>query len=213
MISSSIITSCLPHIGRALIAFVMIGASSGCDRIGSALGLTGEVEQVPPQPVAAERLRITIVKAGTQATLAPVSQRGDVTVWQTLDGITLSFQDGILIATRGLGDDLMASDVDATRDMLRGNVTQEYYPQIRSYLDGEDQIQFRSFQCRRSGLTREQVRLGEVSRSLTRISEHCVSPGRDVTNTFWIDTAGTVVKSRQWVRPNVGYVETERVQE
>lgn len=186
-------------------------ALSGCDRIGPALDLTGKVEQVPPQPISDERLRVVLPNTGADATLAPVSRRGDVTVWQTLDGITVTFQRGVLIATRGLGDDLMSADVQNTVTILRSNMSSQYYPQIRSYLDGEDQTRFRTYQCRQSDVSVEQTRVGSISQTLRRVTETCVSLDRETTNTYWLDPAGTVLKSRQWVRPNVGYMKTEYV--
>ncbi|MCA1777525.1 MAG: YjbF family lipoprotein [Loktanella sp.] len=195
----------------ALAACALILAFGGCDRIGPALDVTGKVEQVPPRPIAAERLRVVLPTTGADATLAPVSRRGDVTVWQTLDGITVTFRGGVLIATRGLGDDLMSSDVQNTLAMLRGSASSQYYPQIRSHLDGENQTRFRSYQCRRNDLSVQQTRIGTITRSLTRVTEHCVSPDNETTNTYWLDPTGTVLKSRQWVRPDIGYMETEYV--
>ena len=194
-------------------ACVVMTALGGCDRLGPAFGLTGRVDQVPPQPIASERLRVVLPATGADATLAPVSRNGDVTVWQTLDGITVSFRRGVLIATRGLGDDLMSSDVEGTLAMLRGANTQAYYPQIRSYLDGEDQTRFRSYQCRRSERAQERVGLGDETRNLRRVTEHCVSPDAEATNTYWLDQAGNVVMSRQWVRPGTGYMQTQYVRQ
>lgn len=199
----------LPVLALTTCAFIL--ALGGCDRIGPALDVTGKVEQVPPRPIAAERLRVVLPKTGAEATLAPVSRRDDVTVWQTLDGITVTFRGGVLIATRGLGDDLMSSDVQNTLAMLRGTVSSQYYPQIRSYLDGENQTLFRSYQCRRSDLSVQQTRIGTITRSLTRVTEDCVSPDNETTNTYWLDPTGAVLKSRQWVRPDIGYMETEYV--
>lgn len=194
----------------ACLATFMLG---GCDRVGPALDLTGQVEQIPPRPITEELLRVVLPQTGVEATLGLISQRDDVAVWQTLDGITVTFRQGVLIATRGLGDDLMSSDVDNTLIMLKGGPSQEYYPQIRSYLDGEDQTQFRAYQCRQSDLSMQQSSMGSLSRNLKRVTEHCVSTDGEVTNTYWLDPAGTVVRSRQWVRPDVGYIETERVQQ
>lgn len=186
---------------------------ASCERIGAALDVTGQVAQIPPQPIASERLRVALPKTGAVATLAPVSQRDDVTIWQTLDGITVSFRRGVLIATRGLGDDLMSSDVDHTLAMLSGSLPQADYPQVRSYLDGEDQTQFQTYQCRRTDLSTQQTKLGAVTRDLRHVTELCTSTEGDVSNSYWLDATGAVVKSRQWVAPNVGYMETEYVQQ
>jgi len=177
--------------------------TAGCDRVSRALELTGTVAAVPPLPIGPARLRVTLPATGAQATLAPVAHNADVTVWQTLDGITLSLREGVLVATRGLGDDLMSADVDGTLAMLRGSNREAQYPHIRSYLDGEDRTVFRSFQCRQEA--------GTGAGPARQVVEHCVSTDIEMTNTYWLDGAGKIVRSRQWVSPTVAYMETERL--
>jgi len=190
--------------GRAaLAAGLVLLLAAGCDRLSRALDLTGTVAAVPPQPIGPARLRVTLPATGAQATLAPVARNGGVTVWQTLDGITLSFRSGVLVATRGLGDDLMSADPSGTLAMLRGPTGAAQYPHIRSYLDGEDRTVFRSFQCRR------EARSG--TGAARQVVERCISTDVEVTNTYWLDAAGEIVRSRQWVSPTVDYMETERL--
>jgi hypothetical protein len=181
---------------------------AGCDRVGGALGLTGTVGAVPAHPIGPERLRVSLPKTGAQAVLGPVSKTGRTTVWQTLDGITLAFRDGVLTGTRGLGDDLMSADVSGDLAMLRGVGANEYHPHIRAYLDGEDQTVYRSYQCRRTAQGRETTRDAATAR---RIGMLCTSPRDSFTNVYWLNGAGDVTKSRQWVSPTIGYMETERV--
>ena len=130
---------------RRLLSPALIMAAAlvaGCDRVLNTLNLTGNVSGAAPQLIGSERLRVSLPETGAVAVLGPVSRSGNVTVWQTLDGITLSFQRGVLIATRGLGDDLMSADVEGALDLLRGRDDGGYYPHIRSYLDGEDRTVF-----------------------------------------------------------------------
>lgn len=194
-----------------LAAAIALSTLGGCHRISDGLGLTGQVTAVAPQPIGPQRLRVSLPSRATTATLAPVARRDNVTVWQTLDGITLSLRGGLLIATRGLGNDLMSSDVTDNLAMLAGHTGNEYYPQIRSYLDGEDRTVFRASQCRRSGQQQVQTLVDGERRMLTQIEETCLSPNQRVTNSYWVDQSGVVLKSRQWVGPKNEYMETEHV--
>lgn len=208
-------TVTLPQ-ARRLSATVVVLASlaltSGCDKLTNRLGLTGQVSAVAPQPIGPERMRVMLPARGAQATLAPVARSGGTTVWQTLDGITLSFRQGVLVGTRGLGDDLMTSGITNTLAMVDGKLDDMYYPHVRSYLDGEYQTEFRSFQCRQQARSREQTSIGGHIYVTRKIEERCVSPRDEFTNTYWLNTSGEVIKSRQWVSPAIEYMETERVQ-
>jgi|AntRauTorcE11898_2_1112593.scaffolds.fasta_scaffold09655_2 hypothetical protein len=191
-----------------VLALVVMTLLSSCERVSQLTGLTGTVPVSEPQVIGPELLRVSIPEIGAQATLGPVARRDDVTVWQTLDGITLSLREGALIATRGLGDDLMSADVTGRIEMLRGDGGGQFYPHIRSYLDGEDRTVFRSYQCRRA----EQDEMVDDGDSvLRRIEELCISPSDRFTNVYWLAPGGTMIRSRQWISPEIQYMETSRV--
>ncbi len=199
---------------RPLLLFVTTLAllfASGCNRLSDGLGLTGQVKQIAPEPIAPQRLRVILPSLGAEAILAPVARRQDVTVWQTLDGITLAFQDGLLINTRGLGNDLMSSDVSSNLSMLGGAAGDTYYPQTRSYLDGEDRIIFQEYKCHKLSQQNLQLTIGATPHSVSQIEENCSSQEHEFENIYWVDQAGVVLKSRQWVSLNVGFMETEYV--
>lgn len=188
------------------LAVLLLG---GCERVTGALNLTGQVAPQAPQPVGPERLRVTLPARGASATLAPVARNGDVTVWQTRDGITLSFRDGLLIGTRGLGDDLMSADVEGTQAMLRAPATDLYHLHVRTYLGGEDQTLYRRYHCRETGRADKDLSVAGETRGTRRIEVSCTAPDGEMTNIYWLDPAGGIVRSRQWVSPAVGYMEAE----
>jgi len=201
-----------PILGFALSAMILF---SGCDQLTRITGLTGKVPASEPQVIGPELMRVSIPAIEAEATLGPVARQDGVTVWQTLDGITLSFRGGSLIATRGLGDDLMSADVAGRLEMLRNSRVSSaseggYYPHIRSYLDGEDRTVFRSYQCRRVVPTESDTESNGDS-ELRRIEELCVSPTDRFTNVYWLDPNGAVIRSRQWISPTLEHMETARV--
>ncbi|MET4130137.1 YjbF family lipoprotein [Roseovarius sp. MBR-6] len=188
----------------ALVAALALG---GCDQamrgaLGS-LDLAGNVAAVQPQLIGDERLDVVIPAREARARLGPVARTGDVTVWQTLDGITLAMRQGVLVATRGLGDDLMSAEVDGVLALLRGAAGEGPVPHIRSRLDGEDRTEFRSYQCKRDA--------GVPDAGLRRVEVLCISPQDRFTNTYWLNSAGAVIRSRQWISPALGHLESTRI--
>ncbi|WP_420569048.1 YjbF family lipoprotein [Thalassovita sp.] len=161
-----------------------------------------QLDQVTSPLIAA-----SLTGPGTFATLAPVGVNGDVVTWRSADQITLSLKQGVIVATRGLGQDLMAADVEGTLRMIAG--ASEPYTRIQTYLDGEYQTQFRAFTCRTEGSAPEQIEIVEQTHQTRRIEESCFSPGTRIANTFWVDAGGTIWKSRQWIGPGLGYMETD----
>jgi hypothetical protein len=147
----------------------------------------------------------------TSFTLRQYSRNQSIQTWKSGDGVSLSFDRGVLVATRGLGDDLMSSDATKTVQMLSGNTGSEYYPRFQTYLDGEYQSQFRTFQCKRSGAHSETIEIFDISHNTTRIEETCYSPGFEITNIFWRGSDGMLWKSKQWISPSLNYLVTERL--
>ncbi len=119
-------------------------------------------------------------------------QNRDVVTYFTPDGISMAYKSGVLVATRGLGFDLMEADVDEVLQSLRTG--RNGAVRVHRYLDGEDQIVLRSFVCDYEGSA--------------RITETCYSDGFSIENTYQMN-AGSVTASRQWIGPQQGYIRLE----
>ena len=139
------------------------------------------------------------------------SENGPVKTWNSKDGVSLSFERGVVVGTRGLGDDLMSSDVNGSLVMLAGQMGDRFYQRFQTYLDGEYQSQFRSFQCQRTSSRREVVRIFERNHATTRTEETCYTPDLQFTNIYWRGSDGIMWKSQQWISPSIKYLVTERL--
>ena len=142
--------------------------------------------------------------------LNPLATNGEVTTWRAPDDITFSFRNGVLVATRGLGQDMMTADMEATLNALR-RPPAGLYQRFQGTLDGQSSIDYRAFQCRVTVRASEAVTIIERTVATTRTEETCISPGVEVTNIYWRGADGVMWKSRQWVGSDIGYLETERL--
>ncbi len=109
---------------------------------------------------------------------------GGGTLWLSPSGSGFTFEDGLLVATRGVGEDLMSSDLTQLRALLRAgrDGTAERF---HTTLDGEGQVVLESYVCTvtvRGGTAREDCA------GLTRnfVNNYTIAPG-----------TGTVLSSRQ----------------
>lgn len=146
---------------------------------------------------------------GTLATMVPVGHNGGVVTWRSGDDVSLSLDHGVVVATRGLGHDLMSADVADTRAVLDGTDEGTDYTRIHSYLDGEYQVVFRAFRCRKDVEAATTVEIVQQTHAVTRIEESCFSDQGNIANSFFLGADGTVWKSKQWISPALGYMETE----
>ena len=168
------------------------------------IGLTREIIEQSGQ----ELILVTVPSRGAAATLIRAGQNGDKVTWISPDGIGLTYRGGILIATRGFGDDLMAADV---ADLARGLRAGRLAVRVHDYLDGEDQILRRTFQCDLQGGGSETIEIVERVYRTRVVEEVCRTRGGGFTNRYWIDGSGRILQSVQFVSPQVGFVVTQRL--
>jgi hypothetical protein len=189
----------------------LLPSGGGAGGANPAASLDRATLEAQGQPV----LYATLPALGTSALMRPSGRNGDVVTWRTPDRVSLSLHAGVLVATRGLGHDLMSAETTRARAALSetapGPASGAGYPRIYGYLDGEHRPQFRSFFCRVSGRDREVIEILGARHAVTRITESCSDPDLEFTNTHWRGPDGLAWKSRQWVGPDLGYLHTERL--
>lgn len=174
-----------------------------------------------PEAPDARQVAADIAKA-LEATDAPlilltVPKRKQVTVMQkleenrgyetygTADRRSIVLRGGMLTGTRGLGHDVMSSDVAEVRALV-SNRRSGTARRVMRYLDGEDLTVARVWQC--------DVRVGDIGRvtlaqrkaDVTEVTETCAGDGPDFTNTYQVGAEGRILASRQWHSPPVGYL-------
>lgn len=181
--------------GKALVLLACAAALAGC---GPSPRHQAELAAAAQPFLTAPLIRADLPARKARAVLRPVGQNGTVSTWQTLDRITLSFDDGILVASRGLGDDLMGADAAPTRAALAGQAEGVYRRKLR-YLTGDNHSTWLTAGCVMRALGGEN--------GLRRFEESCRARDHAFTNVFELDSAGRVAKSRQWLSPALGYVD------
>jgi len=127
----------------------------------------------------------------TSATLAPVGQNGPVTTWQTADGVQVMTQAGMVIATRGFGDDIMATDLGGLPDALRDGGGQYQRHILR--LDGN------------FGQLREKLAcsLSDGADGPRHRLEICDG----IRNAYELGRNDAIRAATQWIGPRTGYLE------
>ena len=154
-------------------------------------------------------LFVGIENRNAYATLSPFGENRGVVTWVSSDGITLNYRGGLLVATRGLGQDLMAADTREALVAIRSGAGKSV--RIYDYLDGEDQPVRRSFVCKVDSPGRETIEIFGIKLTLRKVIEECNNPEYRIENTYWISGQHRIWQSNQWVGPDVGYVFSQQL--
>jgi len=142
------------------------------------------------------------------ALLQPFHSSGDVQTWVTGDASSISLRQGVVIATRGLGPDLMSASVPSLATLATGGGTHQ---RMFTLLDGADQPQRLEYSCKVTSITPESTIVVGLASATRHIVEECRGSGPAFTNHFWVEIGGKVRKSRQWIGQNIAYVDIEQL--
>ena len=149
-------------------------------------------------------LLVTAYGGASVVSMVPVSQTGNRTTWISADNVTVTVQDGILVATRGLPRDLMAARVDGVRAALSagGGSAQR----VHETLDDLDQISTELLQCSIVFDAAETVTILQKAIPTRRFKETCQGQRTAFSNTYWIASGNRLVKTSQAVAPETGFL-------
>ena len=142
------------------------------------------------------------------AALAAGGSNGNRITWLSADGLSVTTQNGVMVATRGFPRDLMAADISGTMQALiagGGSATR-----VQETLSDTDQIVSQRFSCTVASQGRETI--GILGRQIgTEVfAEECQSDRLAFTNRYWIDDAGKMVRSLQAIASEAGYIQLDR---
>lgn len=208
----ALLAGCGPLSGGNPLARGIVDAVTGSVETGApppppasaASGLTREM--IEAQPV--DLLRVSLVGFGVTSLYGQIGQNGDRITWGASDSSSVTTQGGILIATRGMGNDLLGADVSAVRQVLmRGGS----YQRSMSFLDGLGQLDRQIFDCTARLSRSETLTIFDSRYVTTIVEESCANDAHRFSNTYWRDSQGVIWQSRQWISPTAGYLGYQRL--
>ena len=149
-------------------------------------------------------LLVTAYGGASVVSVVPVSSNGNRDTWISADNVTVTLENGIVVATRGLPRDLIAARVDGVRSALSagGGAAQR----VHETLDDLDQISTELLQCSIVFDAAETVTILQKAIPTRRFKETCQGQRTAFSNTYWIASGNRLVKTSQAVAPETGFL-------
>lgn len=173
-----------------------------------------------PDPEAVAAARKALEEAGTPLYIiqakalgfatyfGKLGQNGDVVTWSTKDFTTVALRDGMVVATRGFGPDILSAEAPTTAQVQTGTGTthRRYY-----YLDAADQRVEMSYDCQLSRAGTETITLVGKSYAARRVDETCSGERGSFVNSFWFDKEAKLRQSSQLLAPGIANLLLQRI--
>lgn len=160
-------------------------------------------------------MQVNVLSRGGSDFLKKIAQRSDghrgaVEVWRGSDGTQLILRNGVVVGTRGIGEDIISSDaaglIEALQRAGSGNGERRYFVSNGDYSDTELVLS-----CDIENLGRATTRIVHLSFQTVHLKETCIGGANDrvrIANEYWVQPrTGTIRRSKQWVGPLSGYFE------
>ena len=125
--------------------------------------------------------------------------------WIGGGGAMLSLYNGELVATRGLGGDLMGASVPKSK-AFSARLGASYIKKIR-YLTLDNQNDDHALKCKMAkSKEREIIVVFELEHNVSKYTESCVNGAYNIKNEFWQDSSGITIMSKQYHSEAIGYL-------
>lgn len=149
--------------------------------------------------------------SGQNGTLTPYPGEGVGKTWLGADGATITLEQGIVKASRGMGDDIMGSSPPMLQWARIENSDPIYSREVK-YITGNNKISERIFVCKiKKDNQKKIVTIWDVKFLTQRFDEMCNNDGFKINNVYYVDDRGIVRKSSQYHSETIGYIITERL--
>jgi hypothetical protein len=189
----------------------------GPQLVTAAKTLAGRTTEAPPPPPLAtddqiaanpgQFMRVNFRDLGRWDTLVAGGTNGGRVTWIGSANLSVTLENGIVVATRGLPRDLMGADASQTwAAITAGGGTAE---RRHDFLDNLDQISGRLLQCSIASMGPDSFERREQTQNTTRFEERCTSDQLQFTNVYWLNESGQIIRSLQAVSPDAGYLQID----
>jgi len=144
---------------------------------------------------------------GASAYLAVVGNNNGIETWSGNERVSVSLRDGVLVATRGMGSDIMAARAPSAAALSAGTgqTSRDYV-----YLDGADQTQKVTYTCTLSSKGAETITVLGRTHATRHIVENCTGTQGTAVNHFWFE-GGMIRQSSQVLVGGVGNLTLQRI--
>lgn len=173
--------------------------------------------QLPPGPV----IRLDLPEAGQSAFALFAATGGETVTFATVTGQTVTFRGAAVVATRGFVHDLMGVEMPPVERAVAQRAASRH-ARVHRYLGPDDREHARRFDCTLAREGSEPVTLVSGARfETTRMRETCARVASEAAvagaasgraafeNLYWVTGEGAVMRTWQWISPELGAIEIE----
>jgi len=137
-----------------------------------------------------------------QVLMLPISSRYNFTNYFSGSGPILTMNGAMISKTNGMNTYLNSIITDTTNPIIEKKPISKwtgFYEKKYIFLTETFNSKEISFNCYFGDKINESIEILQEKHTLAKIEEHCFNDSKRFKNTYWVDTSGFVIKSKQLI--------------
>ena len=213
LVACSSETDTQPGLGKIAISMAQARLKRGDVEQADTAKATPKVTREQMQALGLPVVFVSIPRFGSGVAAVELTKNGPFRTYMGADQATVTLNNSIVTATRGLLVDLIAQDISIKpKDLFTGDFPKTY-SKTQRHLTGESTLATFQFACALAPLEGTQtLEIFGTIHTVREYAELCRSKTRAFQNNYWIDAkTGIVWKSNQSISKEVGHLTLQRV--
>ena len=202
-----------PSLGKIALAMAKARINRGDVEQVDATKQTPQVTREQMAALGRPVVFVSIPRFGSGVPAVELAVNGAHRTYMGSDQATVTLQDGIVTATRGLLVDLIAQDLSLNPRTLFEGTFPKTYSKSQRHLTGEGTLATFEYACAIAPAEAdEQLEVFGETHTTRQFTELCRSSKRAFQNSYWVDqNTGIVWQSHQSISKEVGHLVLKRV--
>lgn len=141
------------------------------------------------------------------------AQNGNNATYRSSSALSITLDNGIIVATRGIALDLMSQSSElSARQMFSSHAAQGPYKRKHRYLTTDSKLVTVSYICESSFSGAETIEIIGKKYNTRKFVENCKHPAFSFQNEYWVGAnARDVWKSKQLTHPELGTITLQKL--
>lgn len=153
---------------------------------------------------------VDLEQRSSQAVMVQIESNGPYRTYANAQRIAVTLRGGMITSTRGVGGDLMSSDVDELLPILQSRSRGIADYTIR-FLNGEDITYAYTYTCAVHPGEPTQIVSGVINETGWVTQVVCTGDGPSFTNSYVVANDGLILSARQWMGDFNSFVAVQHV--
>lgn len=153
---------------------------------------------------------VTLESTGATQVMAMTGENNGMRTYMTPNEQALIMRGGMLVGTKGLGNDLSVAEAPSSASLIRARRSGQS-TRTNRYVGGDGVERPLPMNCSVALGQAQNFSFAGTGWNATQVVETCQGSGAEAQNSYLVTASGQIPVSRQWIGPALGYATIQTI--